>query len=203
MDRFVYVDTETTDKTPGQIARLAFILAEDTNITAATNHYFSVGKMSPGAEAIHHLSPAVLKGLSSGQSFGDTIFNDNMLDAFFTYRTFVAHNVAFDLRFVKAEFERCGHPYTPAKTLCTMKAMTPICRLKGPYGFKWPRVEEALRWLKIDPQEVLIRAKHLFLPKEVQSPQGVELGFHDARYDVTAVMLIHQWLREREVADVV
>ncbi len=195
MDRFVYVDTETTDKTPGQIAQMAFITADDDAIVEARNFYFSVGLMSPGAEAIHHLSKAVLSALSANHCFGDYV--TDYIDAFFSDRTFVAHNVNFDLMFLKMEMFRCGLVYEPPQIVCTMKRLTPVCKIKGMYGhFKWPRVEEALQAVKIPRQEVLIKARHLFQPTEVQSPQGALLGFHDARYDVTAVYLLHQWMRE-------
>ncbi len=198
MERFVYVDTETTDKVPGQIAQLAYIHAGgDSGEVVGENFYFTVGSMSPGAEAIHHLSPAVLKGLSSGFSFD--ALSPIMQTAFTPDRTFVAHNAAFDLKFVRAELERCGLPPYQPKVVCTMQTMTPICKLKGQYGkYKWPKVEEALRWLKIDQEEVLARARELFMPNGGSSPEGALLGFHDARYDVTAVMMIHQWLRKRE-----
>ncbi|MFA5354825.1 MAG: 3'-5' exonuclease [Thermodesulfovibrionales bacterium] len=195
-DRFLYVDTETTDKVPGQIAQLAVIAADaEGKVESARNFFFSVGSMSPGAEAIHHLSPAVLQGLSQGRAFGDCLYDLAML--FFAGHTFTAHNAAFDLRFVRAEFARHQVDYTP-KTLCTMKAMTPICRLPGLYKgtYKWPRVEEALRWLKIAPETVLERARCLFHVDPVLAGAGCSFGFHDARFDVTAVMLIHQWLRE-------
>ncbi len=35
-------------------------------------------------------------------------------------RTFIAHNVSFDYKFVKEEFRRLGYPYNQ-KTLCTVK----------------------------------------------------------------------------------
>lgn len=30
---------------------------------------------------------------------------------------------------------------------CPMKLMTPICKINGPYGFKWPKVQEAYDFL--------------------------------------------------------
>lgn len=196
-ERFVYVDTETTDKVPGQIAQLAFICADGDAVVEARNLYFSVGKMSSGAEAIHHLSPAVLKGLSSGESFCDHLCD--FADAFFSNRTFVAHNVAFDLRFMQMELSRCEVDYIHAPVFCTMKAMTPVCKLKGPIPgkWKWPKVEEALRAAKIAPQTVLDAAMGLFTNLGASKAEEPLLGFHDARYDVTAVMLLHQWLMAR------
>ena len=198
-DRFVYVDTETTDVKPGQIAQLAYIIADaEGTVEEARNLYFSVGLMSPGAEAIHHLSPAVLKGLSQGRHFGDCI--EEMFDAWFSDAVFVAHNVPFDLKFVRAELSRCGFPTHMPRTLCTMQAMTPICKLKGVYGkYKWPKVEEALKVAGVPKERVLATASTLFITDPEKEPQYPTLGFHDARFDVTAVYLLHRWLIERQI----
>jgi DNA polymerase-3 subunit epsilon len=196
-ERFVYVDTETTDVKPGQIAQLAYIIADaGGNVEEARNLYFSVGLMSPGAEAIHHLSPAVLKALSEGRHFGDCI--EEMLDAWYSNATFVAHNVTFDLKFVRAELSRYEFPLYSPKTFCTMQAMTPLCKLPGMYGkYKWPRVEEALRHAGIFQERVLAAASTLFITDPEKEPGTPPLGFHDARFDVTAVYLLHRWLLER------
>lgn len=196
-ERFVYVDTETTDVRPGQIAQLAYIIADaGGEVEQAANFYFTVGLMSPGAEAIHHLSPAVLKALSQGRHFGDCI--EEMWDAWYSEAIFVAHNAQFDLRFVQAELERCEMPRYQSKVICTMKAMTLVCHLKGKFGqWKWPRVEEALRHIKVAPETVLVKAGELFERGLELEPITPPLGFHDARFDVTAVYLIHQWLIER------
>jgi len=62
------------------------------------------------------------------------------------------------------------------KSFCTMKEMTPICKIPGRYDeFKWPRLTEAYR--------------HAF---------GGEFGnAHDALADVRACKEIYFWLADR------
>lgn len=64
----------------------------------------------------------------------------------------VCHNNAFDNKLLAIQYSRlrpdaqprdvlCGKP-----SLCTMKAATPICKIRkkdGKTGFKWPKLEEA------------------------------------------------------------
>ena len=56
----------------------------------------------------------------------------------------VAHNIAFDVKIVGAEFLRNGMSNTlPAKSqLCTMEGSKEFCAIPGNYGYKWPRLSE-------------------------------------------------------------
>ncbi len=60
----------------------------------------------------------------------------------------IAHNMAFDLPIVQAEMIKAGMKSTnkPIR-FCTMQATTNICQIPGPYGFKWPKLEELHRFL--------------------------------------------------------
>lgn len=56
----------------------------------------------------------------------------------------IAHNMSFDEKILGAEFYRL-HNYDPLselKKLCTMQLSTNICKIDGPYGYKWPKLEE-------------------------------------------------------------
>jgi DNA polymerase-3 subunit epsilon len=60
----------------------------------------------------------------------------------------VAHNRPFDKLMVEAELIRLGftkelEEWRAMAGFCTMEATTPILRLPGPYGFKWPKLQEA------------------------------------------------------------
>jgi hypothetical protein len=50
----------------------------------------------------------------------------------------------FDEKIVGAEFLRLGYQnYLENKNKkCTMKSSTSFCRLTGPYGQKWPKLQE-------------------------------------------------------------
>jgi len=56
----------------------------------------------------------------------------------------IAHNVEFDLGCVGAEFHRVlsRNPLQGLPKICTMRGTTEVCRLPGPYGYKWPKLDE-------------------------------------------------------------
>ena len=68
----------------------------------------------------------------------------------------VCHNTAFDMKVMAAEYARLQprqkNPdivYGGNPSLCTMKAATPICKIRkgdGKTSFKWPRLEEAMEF---------------------------------------------------------
>ncbi len=56
----------------------------------------------------------------------------------------VAHNANFDGSVIAAEYLRLGlkPPFVPGSMICTMTQSTDYCRLSGPYGNKWPKLDE-------------------------------------------------------------
>jgi DNA polymerase-3 subunit epsilon len=58
--------------------------------------------------------------------------------------TIVAHNMQFDEKVLGAEFLRTGRPniVTTKAKICTMQLSTEFCQLPGPYGYKWPTLQE-------------------------------------------------------------
>ncbi|MEQ1543715.1 3'-5' exonuclease [Methyloglobulus sp.] len=56
----------------------------------------------------------------------------------------IAHNVSFDEKILGAEFLRSGQKnvVSSKQRLCTMQAATNYCQIPGPYGYKWPTLEE-------------------------------------------------------------
>ncbi|MDZ4180022.1 MAG: 3'-5' exonuclease, partial [Coriobacteriia bacterium] len=61
----------------------------------------------------------------------------------------IAHNVRFDGSVIAAEYYRLGlsPPITPGNMVCTMEAGTDYCCIPGPYGNKWPTLDELYRFL--------------------------------------------------------
>lgn len=64
----------------------------------------------------------------------------------------VAHNIEFDTFVIHVALFRiaqikgsliCAHRMSEIPKFCTMKAATPVCKLPGLYGFKWPKLTEA------------------------------------------------------------
>jgi DNA polymerase III epsilon subunit-like protein len=92
---------------------------------------------------------------------------------------FIAHNAKFDGAVIAAEFLRLGWqpPFTPATMICTMEGSTDYCRLPGPYGNKWPKLEELYSLLFGVPPE----------------------GAHDAGYDAAACACCFFELKNRGV----
>lgn len=96
----------------------------------------------------------------------------------------VAHNIDFDLFMLDIEFSRLGMPKygDPKDIFCTMKLMTPICKLPKTYKsrdpddpYKWPNMQEA----------------HLHAT-------GANFdGGHDAMADVRACGRVFRWLIEQ------
>ncbi len=56
----------------------------------------------------------------------------------------IAHNLDYDLGVTGAELLRAGlaSRLFERPGLCTMKTTTELVRLPGPYGFKWPKLDE-------------------------------------------------------------
>mgnify|MGYP001619848526 CR=1 FL=1 len=56
----------------------------------------------------------------------------------------VAHNIQFDEKVLGAEFLRTGalNHLDGKERKCTMQASTAYCRIPGPYGNKWPKLQE-------------------------------------------------------------
>jgi DNA polymerase III epsilon subunit-like protein len=96
----------------------------------------------------------------------------------------VAHNFQFD-RFMLAieaarQMDVIGKfDHLVDISFCTMLAMTDICKIPGPYGNKWPRLQEAHQYALGKPFE----------------------GAHDAMADVRACAAIYRWLKTREQTD--
>lgn len=179
-----FTDTETTGYAPGHISQLAAIKTDDDlNIIDTINQYFTIpkGTMEQGALEVHGLDELKLYELSEGKPFSRSAFR---FSKWFQNCELICHNVEFDLRFLKTEFERCGITYNPG-TKCTMKDFTKICRIpqKCGHGFKWPSLEETLEYLEITENEVSKKTKEIF---------GEVNSFHDARFDTTAVYLIYK-----------
>jgi DNA polymerase-3 subunit epsilon len=115
------------------------------------------------AACIHGITQE--RALAEGEDVGEVLEAfaaalDEPLDAV------IAHNLDYDSGVVGAELLRAGLPVRlfERPALCTMKTTTDLVRLPGPYGFKWPKLEELHAFLFGGPYE----------------------GAHDAALDVAA-----------------
>ena len=157
---YLFFDTETTgicnfkaphtDPSQPHIVQLAAMLVDPVgNVRGSMNAIIDPHVEIPEAAAnVHGLTTEIV------QRYGI-----RPLDALRMFYTFmkradllVAHNINFDRKLLRTTFHRLGaHEQLAAfercRTFCTMEAMTPVCRLPGHRGYKWPKLAEAYRHL--------------------------------------------------------
>lgn len=117
-DRFVIVDTETTDLTPwarGRIIEVACVVVENGTIVANYETLISPGFALSGYTTY-------LTGITDGMLYGQPRFHEVASELFSLFQdaVFVAHNASFDQRFLQAEFGWCGLHFSP-RTMCTVQ----------------------------------------------------------------------------------
>ena len=179
----LFFDTETTDRAihdaphtdnrQPDIVQLAAILRDDdAREMASINLIIQTDRhIEEGAFRTHGISKDVAEQFGVSPINAIYVFRDMLASA----DTVVAHNIAFDRKVTKAAVFRVEIPEIPWDMLRqrdTMLAATPICKLPGKRGFKWPTLNEA----------------HLhFFSTPVD-------GAHDALVDVRACMAVYDEL---------
>lgn len=152
---YLFFDTETTGiprnyKAPvtdlnnwPRMVQIAWLVADErgAEISSVEHIIKPNGFVIPAdAAKVHGITTAMaqVQGVALNVAL-DAIAND-IAGA----TTLIAHNMAFDEKILGAEFLRAGfanHLAAKARR-CTMQAATDFCRLPGPYGFKWPTLNE-------------------------------------------------------------
>lgn len=188
----IIFDTETTslDAVSGQIAQLSYIKVneeENNKIEFAKNFYFSVDKMSYEAEQVNKLSKKLLKELSGGKRFED--FASEIYEDFSNETKLIAHNIDFDKRFLLEELRRAEKDisiFAEKEHFCTMLYYEDILNIyHSYYKTKFPQLREVTQYLRIDKEELILKAKDIF---------GIDdCNYHDARFDVVATFTIYQY----------
>jgi DNA polymerase-3 subunit epsilon len=178
-----FFDTETTDKIPGNICQLSYIVVE-TDIkpqtTIGKNYFFAVDEMNPEAEKIHGFSMIKLYELSQGKYIEDLV--DEFMNDFIEADILIGHNVSFDINFLSYEFNSLGIDFKPKHIFCTMNYYRNICKLYKSNGtYKYPKLSEVIDFLNISEESVNNCAMKLF---------GGTNNYHDARFDTAALYLI-------------
>lgn len=157
---YFFFDTETTGipknyKAPAsdlknwpRLVQLAWLVADDAGneITSAEHIVKPVGYTIPAAASKVH-------GITTEHALRDGLEIRQVLDLavkdISAASLLIAHNVAFDEKIVGCELLRAGYPnHVEAKPRrCTMQSSTDYCRIPGPYGNKWPTLQELHRKL--------------------------------------------------------
>lgn len=183
----VFLDTETTGLAPGQIAQLSMIIEEDDGSVRAKNYFFEIDYITSGAEEVCGRGVEFYKDASNGKRFADyceEIYKE------LENATLIAHNLEFDENFISTEFWRQNIVFKPAGRFCTMKYFKDILNIIGKNGrVKNPRLEELVDSFSIDKEKVRTYSEKLFGTNDTG-------GFHDARYDTTAMFVVFQVYRD-------
>ena len=175
----IYLDTETTGLRPGKICQLSYVMQSADKIKSK-NMFFSVDYVEPSAQMVHGFSVPKLRILSGGKRFEDLI--DEIDSDFANADLIITHNVSFDFMFLRSEFENAGRVFTYKESFCSMKSMTPVCKIcrKSGAGYKYPKLSELCSFFAISDYDIALASKKIF---------GESASFHDARFDTTAVYL--------------
>jgi DNA polymerase III epsilon subunit-like protein len=182
MTNKLFLDTETTGFKPGQIAQLSYIITDSAlKFKGAVNQFFLVDEMPKQASDVHGFTMERLSELSGGTRFQDRA-SELVVD--FKDSDLVIHNSQFDMNFLHTEFMRCKLQIEPKSTFCTMKHFTPICKIPGRFGNKWPKLEELMKFLGIEPEVALAMAREFY--------GAGDIGFHDARFDTAGLFLCYK-----------
>ncbi len=184
----LYFDTETSGLRPGQVCQLSYVMQEKEKVLAK-NFFFIVDSVEYSAFMVHGFSLEKLYELSNGKRF--SCFIDEISKDFENADVVVSHNTSFDFMFMRAEFERLGKCFSVKKEFCSMKKMTPVCKLKRSSGdgYKYPKLSELCAYFGITDREIAITSEKLF---------GKSADFHDARFDTTAVFLAVNYGMDKE-----
>ncbi len=96
--------------------------------------------ISTDAARIHGITTEI--ALAKGEMLSEVL--DGFNQALQTSSILVAHNMNFDEKIMGAEFLRNNQPnhLDGKRKICTMESTTDFCALPGPYGYKWPKLEE-------------------------------------------------------------
>jgi len=157
---YLFFDTETTGipknyKAPvsdlknwPRLVQIAWLVADQAGneMTSAEHIVRPNGyTIPPAASKIHGITTE--RALQDGLDI--TAILDPMVKDIDAASVLIAHNIAFDEKILGAELLRAGYPNhveaRPRK--CTMQSATDYCRIAGPYGYKWPTLQELYRKL--------------------------------------------------------
>ncbi len=150
--KYLFFDTETTglpknfrapytdlDNWP-RVVQLSWLISEDGKIIKESDNIIKVDFPIPEESSrVHGITNEVSqeKGIPL-----DNVLNEirNDIDR---VDFLICHNLSFDMAILQSELLRAGKDHEISTgQFCTMKSSVDFCKLPGPYGFKWPKLEE-------------------------------------------------------------
>jgi len=171
-------DTETTGLDLGdRIVQLSYeICDEKGNVLKQANFIIKPDNFIINNSHIHGITTKISE--KDGIPIKDALTNMSKDVELYNPDTVVAHNIDFDLKFLRKELKTCGMPdFTEnLATFCTMKRSTDICKIpryapenggygnygysgyNSAHGYKWPKLAEA--YTKITGKDVTVEKLH-------------------------------------------
>lgn len=120
--RFVVIDVETTGNSPkkgDKIIQIAAVVIENGQITERFSKYINPNKSIPAfIEQLTGISNQMVENEQPFEAVAEEVFQ--LLDGAY----FVAHNIHFDLGFVKYELHKAGFQLPDCEVLDTVEALT-------------------------------------------------------------------------------
>ena len=115
--KFAVVDLETTGGTPetGRIIEIGIVLLDDFEVVDSFSALVDPGMpIQPFVQNLTGITDEMVCGKPQFSAFAERVAQ------FLNERIFVAHNVQYDIRFMRTELRRCCIKYDPPR-LCTVK----------------------------------------------------------------------------------
>ena len=179
-DRHIALDVELDGMHPNRIIQLSYLIIEGRKVRGK-NMYFATKAVNRYAKKVHGLSVAQLRKLSGGDIFAcraDEIYND-----FKDCKLVIGHDVAGDMKYLKAEFARVGVRLPDIPVFCTLKHYTKEANIpmkQNPKMLKPPKLTELTEHFGLTQE---------FIAKKCARWYGGGDHPHDARYDAAAAYL--------------
>ena len=131
--RLVQLSWITTDENCNVLSQNDFIIYPDGFIIPSD------------ASKLHGITTAIAK--EKGKPLKEVM--DKFIEDFKAAKVIVGHNIAFDKKIVGAELIRLGQKdiMNNKQSFCTMEAGTDYCKIRGYYGYKWPKLQELYKKL--------------------------------------------------------
>lgn len=179
-DRMIALDVELDGMHPSRIIQLSYLIIDGRRVRGK-NMYFKAKAINRYARKVHGLGVYQLKKLSGGDIFAcraDEIYND-----FKDCKLVIGHDVAGDMRYLRAEFRRVGITLPEIPIFCTLKHYTEEAHIpmkQNPSQLKPPKLTELTEHFGLTQELIAQKCARWF---------GGGDHPHDARYDAAAAYL--------------